>query len=190
MGGCGALDDPCGEEPEGDSSGEVREDWLILVRNFIDSVWNHEWSEEENLKFNQQVGAGDRFYVPAGIKTALAEFCTPTVVRHRRDASGKAIRADGPDDYPNCVNRVHEVVQDLRLLVDDLTVCDEDVIALITMTGRDRRADGRLDMPGAFGKPTPTELRFTVPITTAYRIVDGRIAEDWLITRGTPTYTR
>jgi predicted ester cyclase len=132
--------------------------------------------------------AGDRTYVPPAIAAALEELRTAETVRHRHTAARSRVRSTGPDDYRSCVNRVHEVAQDLRLDIKDLAVAGNIVTARIEMSGLDCRADGRTDLKGAFGAPTPTQQRFRVQLTTMYRIAGGKVMEDWLLLRGDPEY--
>ncbi|BDG70477.1 ester cyclase [Roseomonas fluvialis] len=185
MGGCGVLDEPC-ETPEPDPP--PAGDEADVVRDFVLRVWNHEWTAAENDAFLTAREAGDNTYVPLAMASALSELRTASTIRHRHDSAGAPIRSSGESDYRICVNRVHEVAQDLHLAVLDLAVAGEIVTAHITMTGVDRRADGMSNATGAFGATRPSGRPFELPITTMYRVVDGKIAEDWLLRRGEPAY--
>lgn len=184
MAGCGALDEPC-ETPLPDKPGPAENDTAAVVRSFIARVWNHGWTADEDRQFLQ---GGDRRYVPAPIAAALDALCAPQAVRHRHDRAGNPVRSSGEDDYRRCVNRVHEVAQDLHLRILDLAVAGDIVTAHIEMTGLDRRADGRQDRTGAFGAPKPTNRRFRLNVAMMYRVSGGKVQEDWLLRRGEPAY--
>lgn len=185
MGGCGALDEPC-ETPEPDPP--PAGDQADIVRQFVQRVWNHVWTADENAAYLSAREAGDRTYVPPAVEAALLQLRSATTIRHRHNRAGEPIRSSGESDYRICVNRVHEVVQNLHLAIGDLAVAGEIVSAHITMTGVDRRADGRSDAPGSFGAVRPSGQSFTLTITTMYRVVGGKIAEDWLLRRGEPAF--
>lgn len=188
MAGCIILPAPC-ETPRDDSPTVQEAKNRHIVQNFIERVWNHSWTQDDDKKHVEERARGNQPYVPDGIAVALRELRSPTSVRHRRDQDGRPIRSSGSDDYMTCVSAVHEVAQDLRVTILDV-VADgrESVIAHLVLEGTDRRIDGRTDKQGANGRSSPSGQRFRQSVTTFYRLRNGMIHADRLLYGGEVVY--
>ncbi len=187
MAGCSTLPTPCdpAEPDPPDYDEQANGD---IVRQFIEQVWNTPWTADDDREFLAQMAAGNTAFVPKPIATALELLRRDDTVRHRRDADQKPVKSSGKDDYARCVNRVHEIAQDIRIAVIDLLPVEDRVTAVLQVRGVDRRADGRSDLPGAFGRMPPSGQPFRLQTATVYRIANGKIAEDWLLYGGMPVY--
>lgn len=179
MGGCSVRGDPCGS-PVADPPSPQEAANCQLVRDFIEKVWNHDWSAAEDQEFRQERLAGNENYVPPAVAAALGQFCSAATIRHRQDQNGAPIKSSGPDDYENCVNRVHEVTPDLRIAILHLVGQGDRVFAQIKVSGTHRRLNPGPNLVGAFGLPD-TGRAFEMQTATLYQIANGRIAEDWLL---------
>jgi predicted ester cyclase len=187
MGGCGVLDDPC-EAPEPDPPSPEDRAAREVVREFINRVWNHRWTQEEDSRFVDERAKGNRAYVPKAIEDALRDLRTPQTIRHRYTRQGRPVRSSGADDYATCVNRVHEVAQGLKFEFIDLAVSGDRVVAHMIMRGTDRRLPGLEEGPGAFGVQFPTGQKFSVHVATMYRVAHEKIHDDWLLRRAEVSY--
>lgn len=188
MAGCTVLPDPC-EAPVDDPPTEEESANSEVVERFIQQVWNHCWTPDENATYLAERNRGNRAYVPAAVDAALQALRSPTTIRHRRGRDGRPIRSSGADDYATCVNAVHGVAQDIHITVIDLVGVGHDgVIAHLMVEGTDRRADGRTDKASAYGADRPTGQRFRQYVTTFYLVCDGMIREDRLLSGGEVTY--
>ncbi|KAA2212355.1 ester cyclase [Teichococcus oryzae] len=180
MAGCRTLPDPC-ETPEADPPSREESENVKVVGQFIDTVWNTEWSDEDTATMLAERSRGNAAFVPRAIEDGLSTLRNPGSVRHRRDRAGKPIKSSGPDDYRTCVNAVHMVAQDLRIEVLDMITCDNIVVVQMFLRGTDRRADGRKDLPGAFGTLPPTGQRFRMQTSVLFQLHGGRIIRDKLV---------
>ncbi|MDJ0389596.1 ester cyclase [Roseomonas sp. E05] len=180
MAGCRTLPDPC-ETPKEDPPTREESENRKVVREFIDRVWNATWSKEDSNRLLAGRGSGDNTYVPPSVEDTLGSLRHPDSIRHRRDRAGNPIRSSGPDDYKKCVNAVHMIVQDLRVEILDMVASGDSVVVQMLLRGTDRRADGKAELPGAFGAQPPTGKRFRMQTTSVYQLRDHRIISDRLM---------
>jgi hypothetical protein len=185
MAGCSTLPNPCDpaepdpETPEEQANSDV-------VREFIEQVWNTPWTAEDTKEFLALRAKGNLTYVPKAVAAALQRLRSKDTIRHRRNAQLKPVKSSGEDDYAKCVNAVHEIAQDISIAVIDLIAVKDRVTAVLQVRGIDKRADGRTDLSGAFGRTPPTGQAFRLQTATVYRVREGKIAEDWLLYGGLP----
>src|SRR4051794_14019544 len=94
----------CGT-PEPDEATSMELENEEIVRRFIETVWNHDWTPEEEDAFAASEASGNDTYVPDPIEKALQELCTDQTLRRRRDERRAAVKISGPRDYHRCVHK-------------------------------------------------------------------------------------
>ena len=99
---------------------------------------------------------------------AVADFVTADYVRH--DPNLPEVR--GPQAEQDLMTAFLTALPDLRFTVDDLVAHEDKVVARYTCRGTQR---GEL-----LGVP-PTNQPISISAVEIYRLVDGKIAEQWVI---------
>lgn len=97
----------------------------------------------------------------------LDELQTPDVVYH-----GTSMSMNGLEEYKQVYAVFAAAFQDTRLEVEDLIAEGDKVVSRVTMFGTHK---------GEFEGLPPTGREATVSAITVFRLVDGKIAEEWEI---------
>lgn len=186
MAGCLVARDPCNAPIPDDLSQEEQAN-MQVVRDLIERVWNYRWTDDDETANAEQYAEGNRAYVPDLVAEAIDELRSTYMVRHRRDADGHPIKAEGVDDYKTCVNTVHGITPDLHISILDIVANRDRVVALLALEGTDRPIPSR-PSEGAFGVSPPSGKRYRTQTATMYRLESNRIVEDWLLYGGIRIY--
>lgn len=186
MAGCLVAQDPC-NKPIPDVLSTEEQANIEVIRALIDRVWNYRWTADDEAVNAAQYARGDHAYVPSSVATAINELRSPYMVRHRQDARGNRIKAEGADDYKLCVNTVHGIAPDLHVSILDIVASKDTVVAHLALEGTDRPIPSR-PSEGAFGVRPPTGKRYRTQTATMYRLESKRIVEDWLLYGGLRLY--
>jgi len=120
--------------------------------------------EEQNKEIVQRYWDGKWNTRDTGI---LDEFMAPDVVYH-----GTSMEMNGIEEYKQVYQSFLSAFHDTKLTIDGLIAEGDKVMSRVTMLGVHK---GELE-----GLP-PTGKTFTISAFTAFRIVDGKIAEEWEI---------
>jgi len=120
--------------------------------------------EEQNKEIVQRYWDGKWNTRDTGI---LDELMAPDVVYH-----GTSMEMNGIEEYKQVYQSFLSAFHDTKLSIDGLIAEGDKVMSRVTMLGVHK---GELE-----GLP-PTGKTFTISAFTAFRIVDGKIAEEWEI---------
>ncbi|MDP9365518.1 MAG: ester cyclase, partial [Chloroflexota bacterium] len=82
----------------------------------------------------------------------------------------------GPEVLRQDLSALRAAFPDLRYELERVSADDDLVTAAVTMTGTHRGP-----FPAGLGVVAPTGRRIEVPATETFRVVDGRIAERWVV---------
>ncbi len=97
----------------------------------------------------------------------LDELMAPDVVYH-----GTSMEMNGIEEYKQVYQSFLSAFHDTKLTIDSLIAEGDKVMSRVTLLGVHK---GELE-----GLP-PTDKTFTISAFTVFRIVDGKIAEEWEI---------
>jgi steroid delta-isomerase-like uncharacterized protein len=95
----------------------------------------------------------------------LDELQTQNVLYH-----GTSMEMNGLAEYKKVYAIFASAFHDTRLAIDDIIASDDRVMTRVKMTGTHR---------GDFEGIAPTEKTITLTAYTVFRLVDGKIAEEW-----------
>ena len=145
-----------------------------VVRELVRQVWNHRWSAADEKRFG-----ADKTYLPRPLRGAIRKLVSPRVVRHRFDDADSPRRGDGQADLEWCIRDVHAVCTDLHVEVVQLMTAGDRVMAMLVLTGTDRRADGDAGAEGVLDRTPASGKPFRSSVAAVYRLSRGKIVEDW-----------
>ncbi|MDP8922747.1 MAG: ester cyclase [Chloroflexota bacterium] len=145
-----------------------------IVREFIRQVWNYRWTDDDERR-----SRADPAYLPPSVRGAIRKLVSPRVIRHRFDDADMPRRGDGQADFEQCIRDVHAVCTDLQIQVVQLMADGNRVMAVLVLTGTDRRADGNAGGPGVLDRTPASGREFRSSVAATYRLSRGRIVEDW-----------
>ncbi len=120
--------------------------------------------EEQNKEIVQRYWDGKWNTRDTGI---LDELMAPDVVYH-----GTSMEMNGIEEYKQVYQSFLSAFHDTKLSIDGLIAEGDKVMSRVTLLGVHK---GELE-----GLP-PTDKTFTISAFTVFRIVDGKIAEEWEI---------
>lgn len=145
-----------------------------VVRELVRQVWNYQWSAADEKRFRSDSG-----HLPRPVRGAIKKLVSPRVVRHRFDDADSPRRGDGIGDLEQCIRDVHTVCTDLHVEVVQLMSAGDRVMAMLVLSGTDRRADGDAGAEGVLDRTPASGKPFRSSVAATYRLSRGKIVEDW-----------
>ena len=147
-----------------------------VVRELVRQVWNYRWTTADEKRFR-----ADPTHLPRPVRSAIKKLVSPRVVRHRFDDTDSPRRGDGIGDLEQCIRDVHTVCTDLHIEIVQLMTSGDRVMAMLVLTGTDRRADGNAGDAGVLDRTPPSGKPFRSSVAAVYRLSRGKITEDWTL---------
>lgn len=173
MGACIVRPRTCAP-PTPDVPTETETNNADVVRELVRQVWNYTWSAADEKRFR-----ADSSHLPRPLRGAIKKLVGPRVVRHRFDDADSPRRGDGTGDLEQCIRDVHTVCTDLHIEIVQLMAAGDRVMAMLVLTGTDRRADGDAGAEGILDRTPASGKPFRSSVAATYRLSRGKIVEDW-----------
>ena len=145
-----------------------------VVRELVRQVWNYRWTASDEKRFRS-----DKTHLPRPVRSAIRKLVSPRVVRHRFDDLNAPRRGDGQADLEQCIRDVHTVCTDLTIEIVQIMSAGDRVMAMLVLTGTDRRADRDEDGEGVLDRTPASGRPFRSSVAATYRLSRGKIVEDW-----------